>query len=327
MPDETQIHWAEEKEQVRSSFPIKLLIALVGYIPVWMVNFLVFPVSFFYYIFSARARHETRLYQKQLISYTHGEKIKFPHPLRQIISFSLCVLEKIEGWSGKFELNRIDFQNDSIDELRRQLSEGKGALLIGSHLGNIEMLRSLASFNRTGVDRPVPVTAIMAVKATEKFNKTLAEMNPGSALNIISPDSIGPDTICQLSECIEKGGLVVIAADRTSANARNRYISEIFLGKEAPFPYGTFLIAALLNVPTYFVFALRKRNVMLYPKYNMYVRKSDISFSCTRSERENRIKTMCAEFCRELESLCREYPFQWYNFYNFWLMPDVITGR
>jgi predicted LPLAT superfamily acyltransferase len=324
---ETQLHWKQEKEQVHSSRPIRLLILLVSSLPPWMVNILVFPVAFFYFICSKRGRTEAVLYQKQFIAYTNGKRFKLPHPYLQILSFSLCILEKIEGWSGKIALDEILFQHDDIDELKTQLMEGTGALLIGSHLGNIELCRSLASFNRTGINRAVPVIAIMDVEATEQFNKTINNMNPDVSVNIVNPADIGVDTMSRLIEHTQKGGLVVIAADRTSASVPERSFEEPFLGRPALFPYGPFLIAALLNVPTYFVFAMRKGNAMIFPKYNMYIKKADVTFDCSRPERENRIRILCRLFVKELEKYCIKYPFQWYNFYNFWAMPETDSGR
>jgi predicted LPLAT superfamily acyltransferase len=320
--DETKLHWTEEKEVVRSNRPIKLMVQLLSVMPLFLVHSLIFPVCFFYLLCSKRAREETIIYQKQFIKYTGGKKFKLPHPYIQILAFSLCVLEKIEGWSGKIKLDKVVFQNDDVDELKEQLAAGKGALLIGSHLGNIEMLRSLASYNRTGVDCYVPVTTIMDIKATAQFNKTMNELNPGVSMNVIDLSEISVDTMSRLSDQIQSGGLVVIAGDRTSAKSRTRSITESFLGKPALFPYGVFLIAALLNAPTYFVFGLRRRNVMLFPKYNMYVKKSTISFDCTRKERDSRIEQLCRSFVSLMEYYCKAYPFQWYNFYNFWAMPE-----
>jgi predicted LPLAT superfamily acyltransferase len=122
--------------------------------------------------------------------------------------------------------------------------------------------------------------------------------------------------------------MVVIAGDRTSAKTRGRVIINEFLGKKAAFPYGTFMLAALLNVPVYFFFAMREKDLMLKPKYNMYVNRASVTFDgCTRSEKEGRIRELCRQFTVQLEKYCIEYPFQWYNFYNFWAVPALPDGR
>ena len=90
----------------------------------------------------------------------------------------MCVIEKMEGWLGNIKYDKIICHDDDLNELKTNLENKKGALLLGSHLGNIELLRSLSSFGEHGVSRSIPVTTIIELKATEQFNRTLHEINP-----------------------------------------------------------------------------------------------------------------------------------------------------
>ena len=49
-----------------------------------------------------------------------------------------------------------------------------------------------------------------------------------------------------------------------------------FLGEEAPFPCGAFLIPILLKYPVYYFFALREKDKILSKKYNFYIHSSKI---------------------------------------------------
>lgn len=320
--EEKLLHWADEKEVISNNRPLKFLLLLLAHIPAPLVFLLVYPVSFFYLIFSKRARTEARLYQKQLKEFTHGKSPRIISPFLQILSFSLCVLEKLDGWLGKVHYDNLVCHDDDLQELIQSLEKKQGAVLIGSHLGNIELLRSLFSFNQTGVSREVPISVIMEIKSTEQFNNTIKEVNPKAGFNVIDPKSIGPDTMIALDEQVKNGGIVVFTADRTSANVRSRSVRLPFLGKEADFPYGVFLLTVLLNAPTYFVFALRTKTSDLNSRYNIFVERSRTLISCSRSERENCIRNLCGEFVGKLERYCVQFPYQWYNFYNFWLLSD-----
>lgn len=325
--DEKKLHWADTKEVVSSNKPLKFLLLLFKIFPRFVVHIFAFPVGFFYYLFSARARRECRLYQKQLKSFTGGKVPGKIRPAAQIISFSLCVLEKMEGWLGKVQYKNLISGERDLQPLIDQLEQGKGAVLVGSHLGNMELLRSLSSFNRTGVNREISVTTIMESKATEQFNKTIEEINPGAAMNVVDPSDITPDTMIFLQEQIENGGLVVFAADRTSARSRLRTIRKSFLGKEADFPYGVFLLCVLLKAPVYYVFGLRAKTLSIFPKNYMFVEKSAVDIEVPRSKREECISNLCEEYVRTLERYCVDFPFQWYNFYNFWLLNDQESGE
>ena len=320
LAESADAHWTQKKEEVSSSRPIEFTVWLISHLPLWFIGVLAFPISFFYFACSKRARNESRAYQNRLLRYTadRGERIKRPHVYRHIVSFALCIIEKIEGWCGKIDFNKIALQKDDVKSLIDQLDRKKGALLIGSHLGNIEMLRSLAEYGRTGVSHYVPVTAILNLNTTKKFNNTIKSINPHVQLNIINADEINAGTISLLMDRIDEGGLVVIAADRMSFNTADRAITENFLGKPARFSYGAFLLAALLKAPTYFVFAFREKTLMLTPRYSMHVHKTGIAFDCPRAEREARIKRLCREYVALLEQYCIMYPLQWYNFFNFW---------
>ena len=311
--------WYEQKEVIKTNRPVKFLVFLVRILPLPVLAFFTPIVGFFYYVFSGQARIYCRQYQKQLYFFS-GQKSKRVNTFAQIASFALCIVEKISAWSGKIHLKDIVFQNDDVEELKMFLGEGKGAYIMTSHLGNAELLRCLATLNETGVRRNVEVTAVMDIEASE-FNKTLREINPDSAIHLVNASEISIDTIGQLQESVKNGGLVVIGSDRTSPSSPERTVPCDFLGRRAMFPYGSFLLAFLINAPVYFVFAARQKTFMLCPRYDMYVyRAKSLSESkaVPRAERHAKIEELCFEFVKILENLCILYPYQWYNFYNYW---------
>jgi len=317
-------HWSRQKEE-GSLGTTKFLLFLFKIFPIGLLRIIAFPVGFFYFLFSARAKRESRRFLTAVSEYIEDEKIKkraknYFSPLRHIISFALSLLEKIQSWGGKYKLKNVSFYDDDINELIRELESGKGVFLIISHLGNAEVLRGLFNQGQTGVSRKIPFTAIMDIKVTSNFTKMLNEINPESGMDIISADEIGPQTAVILEERLSSGGMVMVAGDRTSAIDKNiKRIS--FLGKEAPFPSGMFYIAALLNAPVYFIFGFRKKELSIRSKYDMYVHKSGISLSSesTRKERMEQSSLIAESFASLLEKYCKKYPFQWYNFFNFWL--------
>ncbi|MDR3336110.1 MAG: hypothetical protein LBT16_02795 [Treponema sp.] len=308
-------HWSEIKEQDAGYWHFKLMGFTIRIFPIIVARFVAYIVSFLYFVFSKHARTESREYLKRISAAKGGEKF---YTLPHITAFSLTLVEKAEAWCGKALFKRIHFQEDDIQNLIENLEKGQGALLISSHLGNMEFIRGLAGYNRTGVSRDLPVTVIVDFAITGKFNQMLRELNPRVMTQIVSSKEIGPETIILLQDRIDAGELVAIAGDRTSANTRNKYLRLPFLGKDAPFSYGSFLLAALLDAPTYFIFALRKKDVSLSSQYNMYIHKSSVTFDCSRKEREERIKEMARNFSEKLEYYCKQHPYQWYNFYDFW---------
>jgi predicted LPLAT superfamily acyltransferase len=322
-PENVSLHWSHHKEQAAGYWNVKFMLVLFRLFPVVVLRVLTFPVGFFYFLFSKKGRTESKRFLHIVAHCINNSKTakqcrSFWGPLRHIISFSLTLVEKLETWSGKFRFEAIYFQNDDIGELISDMENGKGVFLVTSHLGNIELLRGLASFNRTGVSKRVPMTAIVDRKVTGNFNRMLKELNPQSSLDIIGAEEIGPGTAALLEEKLAAGEIVTIAGDRTSANAADNSIMISFLGKDAPFSPGAFYLTVLMRVPVYFIFALRRGDMSLNVKYDMHVHKSSLSFDCTKKERLERSSELARSYTALLESYCKEKPFQWYNFYDFW---------
>ena len=320
---EEKRHWSRLNEQAAGYWLLKFLLFLFFIFPVIILRVIAFPVGFFYFLFSKRGRTESRRYlQKIAPLVTNPKTVKkcrsFFGPLTHIVSFSLAIIEKLQSWGGKFPFKDINFYDDDINELIRELENGKGVFLIFSHLGNTEMLRGLLNFGKTGVSRKIPVTAIMDVKVTAHFNRMLRELNPQSGMDIIGADEINPHTAILLEEKLEAGGMVVIAGDRTSADKDSKNFMLPFLGKEAPFSSGVFYMAALMKAPVFFVFGLRRKVLSLRTKYDMHVHKCPLSFDYSRKERMEKSLQMARSFASFLENYCKEQPFQWYNFFDFW---------
>jgi len=318
---EAPLHWSQHKEETAGYWQLKFLLILFRNFPVRILSIFAFPVGFFYFLFLKRGRTESSRFLQKVAPFIEDPKIakkcsSRSGQLRHVISFSLALVEKLQSWGGKFSFDDLYHQDDDINELIKDLEEGRGAFLLFSHLGNTMLLQGLLNRGQTGVSRNIPVTAIVDVKVNPHFSRMLGELNPETNVDIISADNIGSHTAILLEERIAAGGLVLVAGDRTSVDGKNDMIP--FLGKKAPFSSGIFYLAALIKAPVYFIFGLRQRDLSINPKYNMHVHKNHISFDCSRKERLARCSQLLESFVSLLEKYCVQRPFQWYNFFDFW---------
>ena len=343
--------WQDIKEVSKSGRSIRFTAFLVKILPHTLLIGLTKVVTLFYFAATKWARKFSREYQNNLIEfsknlpdYLEGTDLSHlpsrPNAYRHIASFATCLVEKIEGWSGKSSMKNIEFAGEQerlehargtgangtqpytsstdLETVRNLLRSGKGCMLICSHLGNIELFRSIFSYGSDDFDHIIPVSIIMDQKVTQNFNSILGKLNSNARLNVISSDDISMATMSQLQDTIDQGGLVVISADRLPAHNAQRSLEISFLGKSAKLPYGPFLIAALLNCPTYFIFSMRKHQTGFDPTYIVNIIKSGVSFDGGRKERESKIAELAGEYTRLLEKFCLMYPYQWYNFYQYW---------
>ncbi len=312
-------NWYEVKQNHNLGY--KMMFFILKTFPAVFMRLLAFPVGFFYWAFGKKARLVSKDYllkiQVSLLSDFDKSK-KLPlSTLKHISSFALNLVENVQSWAGKFSFSDVSWQNDDVFDLVKNINSGKGSVILISHLGNAQMMKGLASMGESGTEKKMSITTISDAKISQGLTALLNEINPASSMNIVSSDNIGPETIILLQERLEKGEVIVIAGDRISAHT-DRNIEIEFLGERARFPYGVFLLVALLNAPTYFVTGLREKDFSLHPKYDMFVKKNPLDFDCGRSEREERIKETARNYAKNLESLSKMHPYQWYNFFDFW---------
>jgi len=315
MSDEKPQNWYEVKETSGTGLGFKIMLVLLKCTPSIIMRILVYPVGFFYWIFCAKARKVSK--QFLLTESEFSKSKKHRNTLSHIVSFALNLVENLQSWGGKYSFKDVKWQDDDVQDLVNNINSGKGTLLLVNHVGNAQMLKGLAADNEAGVNHKMSITTVADVKINAGFTNLIRSVNSEADFHMISSDSIGPDTILLLQDRLEKGEVVVVAGDRISAHT-DRTVTTQFMGKDARFPYGVYLMIALLNVPTYFVTGLRHKDVTLSPLYDMHVRKCPVEFDCGRKEREERILQTVNAFARELERVTCLHPYQWYNFYDFW---------
>ena len=299
-------NWYEHKE--KTSLGYTMMLFVLKFFPAGFMRFLAYIIGFFYWLFDKKSRETSRNYL------AHTDK---KSTLKHFCSFALNLVENVQSWAGKFSFKNVFWQNDDVQDLVSNINAGRGTVVVMSHLGNPQMMKALASMNEAGTERKMSITSIMDTELTSGFGNLVKKINPNSSFHLISSNNIGPDTVLLLQERLEKGEMVVVAGDRISAHTE-RFIELPFLGENAKFPYGVFLMIALLDFPTYFVTGLRQKDITLQPKYDMFVKKNPIGFDCTRKEREERIHQTAQNYVANLENLCKLHPYQWYNFFDFW---------
>ena len=302
----------QKVEEIGSISSLKLMAFLLKICPHWLIVCIAYPISFGYWICSKKAREAIRIFSKHLYK-TCGKKV---NSWKLILSFSITLIEKGESWSNKMKYKYFHFKDDDFNEYEAHLKTGKGAIVFVSHLGSSEQLRAISDemINRH-IGHELPVLSIVDFDGTDKFNNMIKQINPSSMMNLMSIKDIDITSIEVMEDVLSKGGLVIIAGDR-SGSKNSKFT---FLGDEASFPEGAFLIASLLNYPSFFISSLRTRNFGFRRSYEIFCDKiSDGKVIESRKERRIAMTETMKKFVARLENLTIKYPYQWYNFYNFW---------
>ncbi|QBC32027.1 glycosyltransferase [Pandoraea sp. XY-2] len=267
------------------------------------------PVAAYFALKDTQACAASRDYQQRLRNAAPELGLPAPtrwHTFRHLLAFANAALDKFAAWRGL--LGERHVQIDDRATLDAAASDARGALVIGSHLGNLEMTRALA--RSRGIDR---IHAVVYTRHAQRFRSMLAGSNREFAENLIEVDDIGPATAIMLRERIDRGDWLVIVGDRVPSTEGGRVVPAPFLGASAPFAQGPFILAALLECPVYLLFCLRDK-----ASYRLYFEPFADAVALPRAQREVALRTYAERYARRLEHYCRQYPMQWFNFFDFW---------
>ena len=103
------------------------------------------------------------------------------------------------------------------------------------------------------------LTVLVHTVHAEQFNRMLERLSPGRGISLMQVTEISPATAVLLAERVERGEFVAIAGDRVPIVAgRASAVQVPFLGHDAPFPTGAYMLASLLKCPLYSLGCIRQ---------------------------------------------------------------------
>jgi predicted LPLAT superfamily acyltransferase len=277
-----------------------------------VLQWFLYPVVSYYWLANKRGREASRAYLKRVAILSPETNLtgSLRDSHRHFISFANAIIDKLAAWSGALSLADVDYRGR--DSLLAQTRTGRGAILLGSHLGNLEVCRVIADLDETA-----RLNVLVHTKHAEKFNRLLRQTNENSGLNLIQVTEISAATAMLLSDKVDNGELVIITADRTPVSRNPRVSRAEFLGAEALFPQGPFILASLLKCPIYTLFCLKQQD-----KQVIYFDRFSDSLAFPRHNREQAIQQAIQLYAWRLEHYCLMEPLQWFNFFDFWHLVD-----
>lgn len=290
--------WSDEPERgSKTALRIMRWIALnLGRGPARLV---LHPITAYFLFLAPGARVHSRVYLTRVLH----RSVRLWDVARHFHSFASVILDRVFFLAGRDEQFDVSVRGEHVfDEV---VANGRGGLLIGSHLGSFEVLRALA-VNRKHVDLKV----LMYREQNALVTKILDELNPEVAATVI--DLGMPDALLQVHEAIQNGGLVGILGDRVAGY--DRPIKVTFLDAQALFPSGPMRLAAVLGVPITLFFGIYEGK----NRYRIYFEHLSAGEFVPRSKREEWVQYMTQRYVRRLEIHVRQAPYNWFNFYGFW---------
>lgn len=212
--------------------------------------------------------------------------------------FAQVVVDRFAVFAGK----RFKLDIDGYEYFQQLELETKGFVILSSHIGCYEvagysLISKLKRFNAL-------------VFGGEKATVMKGRQEALSEHNIrMIPVREDMSHLFIVNEALSNNEIMSMPADRIVGSAK--VVKVNFFGETASLPAGPFSVATMNGFDALAV------NVMKISakRYKVYVTR--LSYD-TQAPRKQQMQQLASCYIEELERRVRQYPSQWFNFYDFW---------
>ena len=290
--------WMRERERSHALF-LKLMVWISLTFGRRLGRVVLRGIALYFVLFAPRARRASRGYLARAL----GRYANWRDGYLHVLSFASTIHDRVYLLNDRFDAFDIEVHGaEALDEVLRQKT---GTLLVGAHLGSFEVLRAMGR-DRAGLR----VAMLMYEQNARKLNATLAAINPKALQDIIPLGRL--ESMLEVRDKLDAGYVVGMLADRSLGGDAMQEAQ--FLGQSAAFPVGPWRLAVMLRRPVFFMTGLYLGGNRYSLHFEPLADFSDVG----RGERDADIAVAVQRYADCLTRYCRQAPYNWFNFFDFW---------
>lgn len=296
--------WERQGER-GSRFMLGLLLLCTRVLGRSVTRLVLFAVTAYFLVFAGAARRASRDYLRRVLGREPGigDVARHFHCLASVTLDRIFLLRT--GARG------FDVRTHMSPEVEALTTRQGGCLMLLAHLGGYEALRI------EGDRRRLSLRVLMDLAVGRKLMSLLLALNPDLATQLIDASERGPGLVLKLREALEEGACVGMMADR--ATAEERAVEAEFLGGRARFAVGPWMLAAAVGVPVILAFGLYRGG----NRYDLHLEQFSDRIVLPRDSRDEALRDHVQRYASRLEHYARIAPYNWFNFYDYWMKPAV----
>ena len=229
--------------------------------------------------------------------------------LRLFSEFAFCTSEAMEQDSPRPRALQVD--RPDPDPVKEALGEGRGVVVLTGHIGSWDIAaRALRDLGR-------PVNVVMAQETNATSQDFVRNAREHAGVRLVLSDASVFSSL-GLVNALRRNEIVAIQLDRVHGASGIRMLP--FLEAPALFPSGPFVLARLARAPIVPVFVPRvgRRHYQIQAGQRI-----DVPREARDPEVLGRVM---GEAVRQLETVVRSHPTQWFQFAPFWPDPAAALG-
>ncbi len=292
--------WQQQRE--RSN---RLGVAIVVWVALNMgrgpLRLLLYPVVLYFFATAADARAASRAYLRRVKQRDPGWYGIFQH----LYTFALVAADRLFFLTGKLDRYEVSVSGEQV--FRDIMAQGRGCLLMVSHLGSFEALRVIGARQQS-----LPVRILLDRHQNPLVGDVIDRLDPGLAAGIIDAGQAPAELALAINDCLQRGELVGIMADRAAAAEPCAGVE--FFGDVAQFPLGPWQLAWVMRVPVVLCFGLYRGGKDYQVSFELLTQ----GLEGGRRERGALLLQSMQHYARRLEHHAALAPYNWFNFYDFW---------
>ena len=298
--------WRNRRER-GSNGAISLIIWLAIHVGRGLCRALLVPICAYFFVTAPQSRRASQDFLGRAL----GRVATWRDTLTHLFVFSTTLLDRVYLLHGRQRELDIVVTNEAA--FWNALAAGRGCLLLGSHLGSFEMLGIVGS-----VEKKLTINMVMHVNDSARLGGLIMGGQASLPYKIIPLGA--PGSMLRVKECLERGEVVGILADRIYANETTQSLS--FLGSPARFSMSPIRLARLTGAPVVTVFGLfsgGRRYEIVFESMATRVEDAPASAADFDAAGGTISSQRClAEYVSILERHARTHPYNWFNFYDYW---------
>jgi len=221
----------------------------------------------------------------------------------------MTIVDRVLLFSGRE--HELEIHTEGEADLIAALRHGKGCLLLGAHLGSFDALRAISQQAPEDCRR---IKVVMDREHNNLMTRVLEDLQPELRDSVIEARKPSPQIVLEIAQVLSTGGMVAMLGDRAHSLEPTDRVT--FIGEPAPFPISPLSIAWILDVPVFLGLGLydggRSYRLVFEPLERPGPHTTD------RKQRRALLDQWLANYARRLEYHARRYPYNWFNFYDFW---------
>lgn len=208
----------------------------------------------------------------------------------------------VAGITGQYA---VAVDDDDLAALRALHNEGRGLIMLGSHVGSWHI--SMSAFPAS---LPAPVGIVLHRDAGDVDRHYFDHSGEKTPFTIIDPAD-GPASAVAMVQILQRNGVLCLMGDRPFGDAR--VCRAPFLGDAAALPYTAYYLASVTGASVAVFFSYRTgpgkaRNVV-----DRVIRVPE-----RLGKRPEAYEPYAAQYAAALENSTASHPYQFFNFYNMW---------